>query len=155
MMIKYCLMLGLLLATSGCAGTSVMDNVDKPIISKPDEPVDGGRCLVSNPKDVNMWINAMPRPGTGGKSLHAAFTVTTPTPGYQFALKTHLVATSSPAKVVLNLIATPPKGMVIQVIAQNKVNIKLANFPGSEGSPVQVNCGGKLLFKVAKVMAVH
>lgn len=155
-MSKYCLIIGLLLITLGCAGTSVTGNANTPIIKKPNILVPTERCLASNPKDVHIWINRMPGTGSSNRSsLHTAFTVTTGTPGYQFALQVNRVMESSPEQVVLDLVVTSPTGMVIQVVTENKVNIKLDGFPGSEGSSVQVNCGGKSFFKVDKVMAVH
>ena len=153
---KYLLPASLLLMTFSCVSPPATSNTDKPIASKPDTPAPSMDCRASNPKNVHMWINAMPGLGAGSRSpLHATFDVTTGTPGYQFALKVNRVMESSPEQVVLDLIATPPSGMVIQVVTQSKVNIKLADFPGSQGSSVQVNCGGKPFFKVDKVMTVH
>ena len=98
----------------------------------------------------------MPGTGTGGRPpVRVSFTVTAPTPGYQFALKVDKVMESFPEQVVLDLIVTRPSGIVIQVVTETKVNIKLDNFPGTEGSSVQVNCGGKPFFEVDKVLAVH
>ena len=120
------------------------------------EPEVTERCLASHPKEVNAWINAMPGPGNSGRPpLRTRFKVTTPTPGYQFALKVNRVMESYPEQVVLDLVVKRPQGMVIQVVTESQVNIKLDNFPGSEGSSVQVNCGGVPFFKIDKVMAVY
>lgn len=80
--------------------------------------------------------------------------MTTPTPGYSFALEVDSVMESYPEQVILDLIVTKPTGIVTQVITENKVTLRLPNFPGSAGSSVQVNCEGKPFFKVDKVMAV-
>jgi len=118
---------------SSCVGSTSINNSGSSTIVDPKEPVASVPCLASQPKDVNMWINAMPGPGTSSRSpLRASFTVTTPTPGYQFSLKVNRVMESFP-----------------------QVNIMLENFPGSVGSSVQVNCGGKPFFKINKLMAVH
>ena len=156
-MIKKQLLLGsLALLVSGCVASTATNNNANPPGAKPKKPAMNARCLAVNPKDVHLWINAMPGPGTGKKyPLRASFTATTGTPGYQFALKVNRVMESFPEQVVLDLVVTRPTGMVIQVVTENKVNIMLPNFPGSEGSSVQVNCGGKPFFKVDKVMAVH
>ena len=127
-----------------------------PETVNPKEPAANERCIVSQPKDVNMWINAMPGLGAGSRSpLRVSFTVTTPTPGYQFSLQVNRVMESFPEQVVLDLVVKRPAGMVIQVITESQVNIKLDNFPGSDGSSVQVNCGGVSFFKVDKVIAVR
>lgn len=153
MMTKYCLLTGLLLTTSGCGGTSVTSKADTLII---DTPLAKERCLASNPKDVNMWINAMSGYGANKQyTLNSAFTVTTGTPGYKFALKVNRVVESFPEQVVLDLLVARPTGMVIQVITENKVNINMNGYQASEGSSVQVNCGGVPFFKVDKVMVVH
>ena len=153
MKIKYVLLTGLLLTTYGCAGTA---KPEKPVIDKPEMPVEKGQCFASQPKAVSMWVNKMPGPGaSGGGTLNTSFTVTTPTPGYLFALKVNKVMESSPEQVVLDLIVTRPKGIVAQVITQSEVSLRVANFPGSPGSVVQVNCGGKPFFKVDKLMAVQ
>lgn len=151
---KYILPTSLLLMACSCAGPPATSNTDAPIANNPTTPKPSEQCIVRDPKDVHMWINAMP--GTGNRSpLRTTFTVTTGTPGYQFALKVNRVMESFPEQVVLDLIVTRPTGMVIQVLTENNVNIKLDNFPGSEGSSVQVNCGGKPFFKVDRVLAVH
>lgn len=150
MITKKVLLTVLALVSYGCAGTSVTDN------KTPDVPSPAKQCLASQPKDAHMWINAMPGPGASGRPpLHATFTVTTPTPGYTFALKVNRVMESFPEQVVLDLIVTRPTGMVAQVVTESKVNIQLGNFPGSEGSAVQVNCEGQPFLKVKEVMAVH
>lgn len=139
---------------SSCVSSTATSNNDAIVDSKKPSPSE--RCLASQPKDVNMWINAMPGPGVGSKSpLRVSFTVTTPTPGYQFSLKVNRVMESFPEQVVLDLVVKRPEGMVIQVVSESQVNIKLDNFPASEGSSIQVNCGGAPFFKVDKVMAVH
>ena len=139
---KYILSTSLLLMVCSCSSPGAKSKTKQ--------------CMAAQPKDVQMWINKMPGPGAGSKPpLHVAFTATTGTPGYQFALKVNRVMESFPEQVVLDLIVTRPTGMVMQVVTENKVNIKLGNFPGSEGSSVQVNCEGASFFKVDKVMAVH
>ena len=153
MMTKSILLTSLLFVGSGCVSTSATNKTDS---GKPDTPVAPKQCLASQPKSVSMWVNLMPGPGASGRApLHASFTVTTPTPGYQFALKLNRVMESFPEQVVLDLIVTRPTGMVAQVITESEVSLKLANFPGSEGSSVQVNCEGVPFFKVDKLMAVH
>ena len=153
MMIKYCLLSGVFLIASGCAGTSGPIKGEKPI-EKPDTPITKAACEATNPKDVNMWISKMPGSDTNKRtSLFAAFTVTTGTPGYKLGLR---VLESSPEQVVMDLIATRAVGVTLpQVITENKMRIRVDGFPGSEGSSLQVNCMGKPFFKVDKVMAVH
>ena len=114
------------------------------------------RCPASQPRDINMWINAMPGVDSGERPpLLVNFIATTPTPGYQFALKLNRVMESFPEQVVLDLMVTAPDGIVPQVLKANTVSLKLPDFPGSEGSSVQVNCEGKPFFSVAKVTAAH
>jgi len=153
---KYILTSSFILLTSGCVASTATDNSGSSMTGKPNPPPTDERCLVAQPKDVHLWINAMPMPGMGNRPpLRATFTVTAPTPGYQFALKVNRVMESDPEQVILDLLVTRPSGMVAQVVTDTKVNVKLDKFPGSEGSPVQVNCGGKAFFKVDSVMAVH
>mgnify|MGYP000371470558 CR=1 FL=1 len=151
MITKYLLPASLALMVSSCVASTETKDSDDSTDTEPTK-----RCLATNPKDVQAWMNMMPGPGTGSKyPLHINFTATTGTPGYQFALKVNRVMESFPEQVVLDLIVTRPSGMVIQVVTENKVNLMLANFPGSEGSSVQVNCEGVPFFKIDKVMAAH
>ena len=153
---KYILASSFIFLASGCVGSTATNNNGGQIGKKPSPPQANERCLVAQPKDVHLWINAMPMPGTSNRSpLRATFTVTAPTPGYQFALKVNRVMESLPEQVVLDLLVTRPSGMVAQVVTDTKVNVKLDDFPGSEGSSIQVNCGGKSFFKVNSVMAIH
>lgn len=152
---KYLLPSSLALIISGCVASTATNNSSDSAVAAPSQPVASERCLASQPKDQYFWINGMPGPGlSNNPPLLAKFTVTTGTPGYQFALKVNRVMESSPEQVVLDLIVTPPSGIVAQVVTENNVKIKLEDFPGSAGSPVQVNCGGKLFFTVDKVEAV-
>lgn len=153
---QYLLPISLAVMLSSCVGSTSINNSGSSSIVDSQEPVASVSCLASQPKDVNMWINAMPGPGTSSRSpLRASFTVTTPTPGYQFSLKVNRVMESFPEQVVLDLIVKRPEGVVIQMVTQSQVNVMLENFPGSVGSSVQVNCGGKPFFKINKLMAVH
>lgn len=149
MIIKHLLTASIALIISGCVGSTPKGNIhdEKP------KPTPSEGCLVSNPSDVKLSLVAMPGSSNNSrKSLRADFVVTAPTPGYKFALRANQ-AMSSQEKVVVDLLVTRPAGMVIQVITQSKVGVMLDGYSGSEGSSVQVNCGGKAFFKVDKVMS--
>lgn len=150
MMIRNLLMSVMLMSAYGCAGTSINDK------GAQDSGASAKQCLASQPKNAHMWINSMPSPDSSGRApLRVTFTVTTPTPGYQFALEVDQVKESFPEQVVLDLIVSRPDGIVAQVITETDVNIKLDDFPGSVGSSVQINCAGKPFLKVNEVMAVY
>jgi len=156
MNIKHYLLISAFLTTYGCVGASSKDKKDDIVSIKPDTPVIAEQCLASQPKDIKMWLNAMPGSSTNKRSsLNTAFTVTTGTPGYKFALRVNRVMESYPEQVILDLIVTRPTGIVIQVVTENKLNLSINGFPGSAGSSVQVNCGGKKFFKIDKVTAAY
>lgn len=134
------------IALSGCGSN--------PVAPKPVPPT--ANCPVQAPKDINFWINVMPGPGnSAGKPLIGTFTVTAPTPGYTFSANVERVMESHPIQAVLNLTATPPSGMVTQVITETSVNIRIPNFPGAEGSRVSVYCAGKPFIPAQNVSVAH
>ena len=131
---KYILPTSLLLMICSCSSPAATSKADTKSASKPDMSSKNKRCMASQPKDVQMWINKMPGPGAGNRPpLHVAFSATTGTPGYQFALKVNRVMESFPVQVVLDLVVTRPTGMVMQVVTENKVNI-LAISPVQKGA---------------------
>lgn len=111
-------------------------------------------CRIHSPKDVTMWINAMPGPNAT-PTLIATFSATAPTPGYTFALKTLEVRESYPPQYVFDLVATPPAGIVSQVETETDIWVEIQDFADSEIASATVMCGGTPLFELDSVETAY
>jgi len=119
----------------------------------PETPV-MSECLIHSPKNVQMWINAMPGPESS-PALIATFSVTAPTPGYEFELKVLDVMESYPPQYVFSLIATPPSGIVLQVETETDVRVEIPDFDYEQIASATVKCGDSTLFTVEKVETAY
>ena len=111
-------------------------------------------CLLHSPKDIQMWINAMPGAGTN-PTLIGQFKITAPTPGYSFELKVLEVQESFPPRYVFDLVATPPNGIVTEVETETDVRVEIPNFEYSEIASATVECSGETLFSLDEVETAY
>lgn len=141
--------LAFLVFIAACENTA-QDPVPAP---QPDTPTTAS-CPIHSPKDVQMWINAMPGPGAT-PTLIVNFKVTAATPGYNFDLKVLEVSESIPPQYVFDLAVTPPQGVVMQVETETDVRIEIANFDYAEIASATVKCGDSTLFTVDVVETAY
>lgn len=109
-------------------------------------------CSLKPAGDINLWINAMPSPN--GPILIAIFQGTTPTPGYEFKGKVVDIQESDPPSYVIDIVATPPSGIVAQVVTTAEVRLDIP-IESSEAHSVTLTCQGQTLFTVNHVMTAH
>lgn len=106
-------------------------------------------CPVIESSEWAAWVNAMPGPAAT-KQLIATGQVVLPTPGYTVTLTAGMADRSATPMQQLILTATPPTGMVTQVLT--KVPVRY------EGPAISMNyrairimCGGQMLSEIADV----
>lgn len=109
-------------------------------------------CPLRPATDINIWINAMP--GPSGPTLIAIFQGTTPTPGYKFEGKVVEIQESVPPSYVIDIVPTPPSGIVTQVVTTAEVRLDIP-IESSEARSVTLTCRGQTLFTVNDVMTAH
>lgn len=109
-------------------------------------------CPIKNAADLNLWINAMP--GLTGPTLIAIFQGTTPTPGYEFGGKVVEIRESDPPSYVIDIVPTPPTGIVAQVVTTAEVRLDIP-IESSEARSVTLTCQGQTLFTVNDVMTAY
>lgn len=108
----------------------------------------GGYCSITDAKDLNIWINAMPSPD--GPVLIAIFAATMPTPGYSFIGEVMETQKTNPPSYVLDITPTPPSGMVAQVLTPTEVRLDIP-VESTQAQSVTLTCAGKTLFTVNEV----
>ena len=111
-------------------------------------------CPVKDPRNVNIWINAMPGMNDN-PTLIAEFTVTAPTPGYSFDLELSTVQESMPPTYIYDLVATPPAEPVIQVETEVEVRIEKPRLDYKELLGLEIMCGGTSLIRLDEVVTAH
>ena len=119
----------------GTAGTGAMKN-----------------CPLKPASDINLWINAMPGPSE--PTLIAIFQGTTPTPGYEFEGKVVEIQESDPPSYIIDIVPTPPSGIVAQVVTTAEVRLDIP-IESSEARSVTLTCRGQTLFTVNDVMSAY
>ena len=115
----------------------------------PDEPqANSGTCPITDAKDLNLWINGMP--GPDGPVLIGIFSALAPTPGYSFKGEVTEILESAPPSYVIEVVPTPPDGMVTQVITPTEVRVDVP-IDSTEARSVTLTCGDEALFVVDDV----
>ena len=111
-------------------------------------------CPVIESRDWKAWIDAMPMVGTDGNRLHIAGEVDLPTPGYSVELIPGPADRAMPPSQRFSLVATPPDGIVAQVVTPTPVRYQgKAMYPAYRS--IKVSCGGKPLAAIPEVPTVH
>ena len=100
-------------------------------------------CPVIDSRNWHAWIDAMPGPDSN-PALHVSGEVDMPTPGYRFEWREGAADRSATPVQRLMLTATPPDGMVAQVITTEPVR-----YDGPAIAKlyrgILVMCGGSVL----------
>ncbi|MFM9864059.1 MAG: hypothetical protein ACKVRO_10670 [Micropepsaceae bacterium] len=106
-------------------------------------------CPVIESRDWAAWVNAMPGPGTA-KELIATGQIVLPTPGYTVTLTAGLADRSATPMQQLILTATPPTGMVPQVLTTQPVRYQGPAISMNYRA-IRIMCGGQMLSEIADV----
>ena len=110
---------------------------------------DAGACPVLDSRNWTAWVNAMPGPDAS-PTLHVTGDVDMPTPGFVFEWREGIADRSATPVQRLTLTATPPDGMVAQVLTTETVRYEgpalVTNYGG-----VIVMCGGEPLAEITDV----
>ena len=141
--------LALALLMASCTGTEIPGPA--PVVS--DGPAMSA-CNLHSPRDIAMWINAMPGPGAS-PTLISTFKAVAPTPGYTYKLEVREVKESYPPQYVFSLVATPPSGIVTQVETEMDIRVEIPNFEYTEIASATVLCAGKPLFSLESVQTAY
>lgn len=129
-----------LVAVTGCVEA---DPKDAPAPSN---------CSILEAQDAQAWINGMPGPGY--PKMNITFKAMMPTPGYSFAAEVTSIMEMDPPSYVVNVTATPPSGMVIQVLSEEEVRVDVP-VQQTEAASVEITCGGATLFTVDQVETAY
>ena len=131
---------------------------EEPVQTAPaaPEPVSApaGNCPVIASRDWKAWIDAMPMVGADGNRLHIAGEVDLPTPGYSVELVAGPADRAMPPSQRFTLVATPPDGMVAQVVTPTPVKYQdKATY--SAYRSIRIVCGDKPLATITEVPTTH
>ena len=106
-------------------------------------------CPVLDSRDWTAWVNAMPGPDMK-PTLHVAGEIDLPTPGYTIAWREGMADRSAMPVQRLILTATPPDGMVTQVVTPTPVKYEGPALVTTYGGII-VMCGGESLAEITEV----
>jgi len=112
-----------------------------------------GACPIIDTRNWEAWIDKMPGPD-GGMRLHITGDADMPTPGYTFQWSEGFADRALPPGLRFKLTATPPDGIVAQVITTEQVNYS-GETPYREIRAVYVSCGDKKLAEISPVSVVE
>ena len=100
-------------------------------------------------RDWQAWISAMPGPDAK-RTLHITGSVDMPTPGYSVKLVGGPADRMQPPGLRFQLEATPPDGMVTQVITPTEVNYSEPT-PYPQIREIMISCGERPLATITEV----
>ena len=129
--------------------TSCMPTADAPPANAEPPPASSSSCPVIESREWAAWVNAMPGPGAT-KELIATGQVVLPTPGYTVTLTAGMADRSATPVQQLILTATPPSGMVPQVLTTLPVRYQGPAI-SMNYKAVRIMCGGQMLSEIADV----
>lgn len=115
----------------------------------PVTPAPGDGCPVIDSRDWTAWINAMPGPDAS-PTLHVKGEVDLPTPGYEVTLTLGAADRSMTPVQQVNLSATPPDGMVTQVVTPYLVDFSSPAIVDTYKG-ITVLCSGKVLAEITEI----
>jgi hypothetical protein len=134
-----------LTALAGCANAEAPA---EPV--EPPKPSPVASCPVIESRDWAAWVNAMPGPAAT-KELIVTGQVTLPTPGYAVTLAAGIADRSATPVQQLILTATPPTGMVPQVLTTQPVRYQGPAI-SMQYRGIRIMCGGTMLTEIADVL---
>ncbi len=111
-------------------------------------------CPVNNPRNVNIWINAMPGMNDN-PTLIAEFTVTAPAPGYSFTMGYANIRRTNAPVAKLRLLAHPPEAPTMQVETETQVRLEISNFYRADLEGVVIICGGEPFISLDEVETAY
>jgi hypothetical protein len=110
-------------------------------------------CPVIASRGWNAHINAMPGPGAK-PTLIITGEVDLPTPGFTVELIAGPADRMMPPGQRFSLVATPPEGMVTQVVTATPVRYSAPATYGTYRS-ITIGCGGKVLAEIENIQTAH
>lgn len=117
----------------------------------PAEPEQTAACPVIDSRNWSAHINAMPGPGAQ-RTLIVSGQIDLPTPGYTITLAAGAADRSAIPVQQIVLTATPPTGMVTQVITSADVRYEGPAI-AQQYRAVRVICGGRQLAELDVIVA--
>lgn len=93
-------------------------------------------------------------PGPRGRIMVVQFTAEVPTPGYGVTAKVASIQEIAPPRYVVEVMTTPPKEIVAQVITSIPVRLEIP-VQEDRASGVEVTCDGARLFVVDGVETAY
>lgn len=137
----------LILSLTTLSACMTVDEPSAPPTEPPAQPV--ASCPVIESRDWAAWVNAMPGPAAT-KQLIATGQVVLPTPGYTVTLTAGMADRSATPMQQLILTATPPTGMVTQVLTTVPVRYDGPAI-SMQYRAVRIMCGGQMLSEITDV----
>lgn len=132
------------------AALTACQPIDEPPPANPEPPAaPSASCPVIESSEWAAWVNAMPGPGST-KQLIATGKVVLPTPGYTVTLTAGMADRSATPMQQLILAATPPTGMVTQVLTTQPVRYEGPAI-STNYRAIRIMCGGQMLSEITDV----
>lgn len=130
-----------ILSLTGC-----MTSIDKPAVAPPSV---SDACPVVGSSNWQAWLE----PSAGPiplRMLHISGEVNLPTPGYAVTLEAGPADRAMPPSQRFRLKATPPNGMVTQVVTPTRVTFhEAATYPAYRS--IVILCGQRVLASINEV----
>ncbi|MEZ5922472.1 MAG: hypothetical protein R3C60_14140 [Parvularculaceae bacterium] len=137
----------LMTASAALLFAAACEHTEKP--PKDKEAAMPADCPVLDSREWKAWVDAMP--GIGSKpTLHVAGEVDMPTPGYTFDWEAGPTDRRLPPAQHINLVATPPDGMVTQVVTTETVKYEGEAMAGGYRA-ILVHCGDGVIAEITEV----
>lgn len=132
------------------AALTACQPIDEPQPANPEPlPAPSASCPVIESSEWAAWVNAMPGPGST-KQLIATGKVILPTPGYTLTLTAGMADHSATPVQQLILTATPPLGMVTQVLTTQPVRYQGPAI-SMQYRAIRIMCSSQMLSEISDV----
>ncbi|WP_411818240.1 hypothetical protein [Hyphococcus sp. DH-69] len=136
-------------AATGENEQSATTETEEVAASEDGEMSQANDCPVIASRNWNAWINAMPGPDAT-RSLHVTGEIDLPTPGYEIEMIAGVADRSAIPTQRLIIKATPPSGMVTQVITTESVSYSGPAIADLYRS-IMVLCGDTVLTEITEL----
>ena len=138
-----------LLARNAAAALALLSLTNCQSINEPPPSGPAASCPVIESRAWAAWVSAMPGPGAT-KELIAIGEIVLPTPGYTSTLKAGAADRSATPVQQLILTATPPSGIVPQVLTTQPVRYQGPAI-SMQYRAIRIICGGRMLSEITDV----